>query len=767
MADCPKQYKNHGEEAFGEGKYVTAEMLKQFCKNDSFLKGETEDLWLEINPTSRKRLNPLPVDENVSYGVTIPNDTDKISRLSNSTSETIFIDFSDDTLIDNNASTAAIESLILTGETKKRATLPRKVTETLHKTTRNYSPWAIPDGSGGFEDFSDLTCNEHWYVSFDKNRNYETRPNWLNNHFNGEIPGVCRAQTFKAKNSGKLEAITLNLKGGFNTGVPLTVGIFDTVEQDGVLYPKSTHDFSHGQIWLARQDVEFDVVDPGIYTVKFENPCTVEQGKTYAFALFSNLTHPSTPYLLGGWSQSCQAHIYEDGDAFLSENSGATWTRYGKTEEEVPYHYGQQAPQDFAFICHIRQYDGTKYPTNTPHYVYLKPIRCNPCTQISLINPVISGTSADCTIEFQVSTDGVQWEAFDNTGIISFTDNPTMIFCRVMMKTTNELSAPIVESFNLQLTTEAATEGYARLAYYYPPTDGMLGANVWGSIYTPYVLEADQSITDCEIELISNRTVNEHFEILAPLSIQNYAYLPELEDYADAIAALSTEEEAEQYLSDTPEVVAIFAARKMYIIGFITSIALEGKPAYPMVDANLTTKVDDEDVVIQFGEWYDYDIDYDANTLTFQDSVTLTAGTLNVQYNPVIVKGLKQEDLPFRMDYIKEKFTFSANDLINGEFKLKACPNDPITKVVCKEKELEEDIDFSIDYVKGILKINNLNDQGTSLYQIGDVIEITYTPAITDTGISIGYNLTRKNVSYNVNLGIDNKGKGSYIEYKS
>ena len=56
----------------------------------------------------------------------------------------------------------------------------------------------------------------------------------------------------------------------------------------------------------------------------------------------------------------------------------------------------------------------------------------------------------------------------------------------------------------------------------------------------------------------------------------------------------------------------------MYIIGFITSIALEGKPAYPMVDANLTTKVDDEDVVIQFGEWYDYDIDYDENTLTFK-----------------------------------------------------------------------------------------------------------------------------------------------------
>lgn len=548
MADCPKQYKNHGEEAFAEGKYVTADMLKQFCKNDAFLKGETDELWLEINPTSRKRLNPLPVDASLSYGVTIPDDTDKLSRLSNSTSKTIFIDFSDDSLIDMNASTAEIESLILTGETKKRATIPRKVTETLYKTTRNYSPWAIPDGEGGFEDFSDLTCNEHWYVSFDKNRNYETRPNWLNNHFNGEIPGVCRAQTFKAKNSGKLEAITLNLKGGFNTGVPLTVGIFDTVEQDGVLYPKSTHDFSHGQIWLARQDVEFANVDPGVYTVKFENPCRVEQGKTYAFALFSNLTHPSTPYLLGGWSQSCGAKIYEDGDAFLSENSGATWTRYGKTEEDVPYHYGQQAPQDFAFICDIREYDGTKFPTDTEFYVYLAPIRCNPCTQIALVNPVTSGTNIDDIVEFQVSIDGVNWTTFDNTGIISFETKPTMIFCRVMMKTTDELSAPTVESFNLQLTTDAATKGYARLAYYYPPTDSILGANVWGSIYAPYVLEADSSITDCDIELISNRIMSEHFEILAPLSITNYTYLPGLEDYAEEIAALTSDEEATQYL---------------------------------------------------------------------------------------------------------------------------------------------------------------------------------------------------------------------------
>lgn len=205
----------------------------------------------------------------------------------------------------------------------------------------------------------------------------------------------------------------------------------------------------------------------------------------------------------------------------------------------------------------------------------------------------------------------------------------------------------------------------------------------------------------------------------------------------------------------------------MYVIGLVGAIGLEGTPAYPMIDANLITIVDSEDKIVQFGEFYDYDVDYEAKTLTFKESVTLTAGTLNVQYNPVIVKGLKQEDLPFRMDYVQEKFTFGANDLINGEFKLKACPNDPITQVICKDKELQEDIDYHIDYINGILILDNIKDQGSSLYAVGDVLEITYTPAITDTGISVGYNLRRTNTSYNVNVGMDSKNKGTYIEYKS
>lgn len=44
-----------------------------------------------------------------------------------------------------------------------------------------------------------MTANEHWYIGFDKNRHYETRPNWLENQLNNEIPSIGRAQTFKAK----------------------------------------------------------------------------------------------------------------------------------------------------------------------------------------------------------------------------------------------------------------------------------------------------------------------------------------------------------------------------------------------------------------------------------------------------------------------------------------------------------------------------------------------------------------------------------------
>lgn len=767
MTNCPKEYKNHGEEAFGEGRYVTAEMLKQFCKNDSYLKNETENLWLEVNPTSRKRLDPLPVDPNLSYGVTIPNEQDKVSRLSNSTEQTIHLDYNDLSLVDSNASTAVIES-ILSSDDKviKRVTIPREKGK-VKKDTRDYSPWAVPDEKGGFMDYSDLLCNEYWYVSYRKDIPYELRTTWLKNPLHGSIPGVSRAQTFKAKETGVLEAVTLNIRGPFNVGTPLIICIHDTVEQDGILYPKSNHDWSTGNPFLARQDVFFDHTDPEIYTIRFEHPCTVEQDKSYAIAVYSPTTHPSEAYSIGGWSQSCLAEPYKDGYAFVSENSGATWSRYGKIDETVPYHYGNQAPHDFAFICHIREHAGTDYIKDVDHYLYLKPIRCNPCKQITISELSTSGTKEAHHFGYEVSSNGSAWNKFNDKKTFTFSDNPTMIFVRIKLKTTDSNSAPYVETFGLTLRTDVALQGYARLPYYCPPRNNILGANVWGGLYAPYVSGANESITKCKVEVISNRTVNEHHKLIKPVDIKDYTHFPELKNYAEKIKEVK-EEEVTEYLEDNPVIVNIFKEYHMYIIGFIKTIPLDNKAAYPMTSVTLNTRNEGNDIIKQYSEFYDYKVNYDENNLSFMVDNNLSPGELNIQYNPVIISGLKQEDFPFRLDYIQEEFTIGQSTLFNAEFPLKCAPNDPIYEVILNNNyELKEDIDFTIDYTNKKLILKDINDIGKVNYNIGDTIKITYTPHITDEGLSIGFSMTRTDSKYNIEAGLDSKGRCTYLEYKS
>lgn len=139
-----------------------------------------------------------------------------------------------------------------------------------------------------------MLCNEFWYVGYNRNRHYETRPNWLKNQLNGEIPGVTRAQTFKARSNGVLEEIVLNLRGGTNTGTPLVVEIRKTEKVNGVLQPVNSD-----QPHLAYQEVYFTTTDPGVTAIHFDHPCQVKKGETYAIVLLSPLSHPSNCYWVG------------------------------------------------------------------------------------------------------------------------------------------------------------------------------------------------------------------------------------------------------------------------------------------------------------------------------------------------------------------------------------------------------------------------------------------------------------------------------------
>ena len=67
--NCPPHYRNVGCSSFGEQKYVTADLLRQYCMNDEYLYQQILELWKWTGPVTRKRFNPIPLDESKSFGV--------------------------------------------------------------------------------------------------------------------------------------------------------------------------------------------------------------------------------------------------------------------------------------------------------------------------------------------------------------------------------------------------------------------------------------------------------------------------------------------------------------------------------------------------------------------------------------------------------------------------------------------------------------------------------------------------------------------------
>lgn len=196
MKECPPVYKNLGLMSFDEQREVTVQMLRQICKNDEWLKQNLEKIEYLTPAAIRKRFTPIPVDKSNSYGYKITSDNNVI--FDTATDKEVQVNFEDDSLIDLSKTTCLIEAIEQEGKIIHQAKVPQLVNSTIDKSTRNYSPWAVKDSSGNIIG-GDMTANEHWYIGFDRNRHYETRPNWLENQLNNEIPSIGRAQTFKAK----------------------------------------------------------------------------------------------------------------------------------------------------------------------------------------------------------------------------------------------------------------------------------------------------------------------------------------------------------------------------------------------------------------------------------------------------------------------------------------------------------------------------------------------------------------------------------------
>ena len=759
MANCPAKYKNLGLTSFDEQREITVQMLRQICMNDEWLKQELEKVKYETPAVNRKRFSPIPVDTSQSYGYKISSNNDVV--FDSSTSKEIEIDFSDLSYIDDAKKTCVIESILVDGEIINQAKIPRKTTSSIDKSTRNYSPWAVKDDQGNIIG-GDMIANEHWYVGFDKNRQYEMRPNWLEDQTNTEIPAIGRAQTFKAKATGLLESVVLNIKASagqdrYNTASPLVVQIRKTVEKDGVKYPEE-----FGYNCLAEEKIRFSNSSPDIVSIAFSNPCTVTEDETYAIVVLSPLSHPTHCYWIGGWNKHCHADVYEDGDAFFTFNNGATWIRYGQ-DDDVEYHEGRYAPQDFAFQCHIRTFE-TGYEKDKDHWLYLKPIFSNPVQRVTL-SAIDTGEASDgdLQLEYWGSNDGRNWRKFTNNRL-DFDTYTCMTFIKVRMKSTIN-DTPIIEYLRITLDTDIPEEMYVRTHYYYPKTSPMLGANSWGRLNAPF--KVDPSVS-CEAEIIRDREVTEHFIIIEPKDLENYTWI---EGIDAAKVTGKTNDQNHKYLTDNPSAVSALKEHQIYVTGYVKNETwVDGffddfdfisSPAYPILDCSLQPITGKTKI---FGEWYDFTFDYDEDKLSFFSDLktSLVPGTLSVKYNPLFISHLSNEEMPLVLDYFKETIQITEEMISNRRIPLRASALDPLRDVFLNDEEIVEDVDFTVDYntAELVFEVVNTDDESTIL-SLNDILEVVYTPSLDDAGISIGYFATRENVRKQCYI------KPNYIEFKT
>ena len=762
MTDVPPNYKNLQLESFGEQMYVTEEILKQNAANDEWLKQYCKRLEYLTPPAVRKYFqvgDGINLEE--SYGCMVSDET---VQFNTANEKTIYVDFNNMDLIDIRKTTAEITSESTTNGVIKQCVIKKENTSTIDLTTRDYSPWTIRDNQGNIVS-DDMTCNEFWYIGFDRNRHYETRPNWLKDEDNGEIPSISRAQTFKPKVNGYLKKVMLNINGTdiTNTASPLIVEIRECELIDNVWTPKGTYEAS-----LAREEIRFTNNQPGVLSVVFNHPTIVSTNKTYAIVLRSPLSHSTHTYWIGGWNRHCHADVYEDGNAFYSFNNGYTWERYGKDDEEVDYHQGKYAPQDFAFQVGIEQVSST-YIQDEDFYLYLTPILSSPATKVE-INADDTIADADTEIEYQVSPDGVNWTTFPGSKVVSY-DTPsvtTFIRARLSSSTNN---TPIITNIKVTLSLTEPETMYVKTHTYYPKQSGILSASVWGRIFAPF--EVDPSV-DCTCEIIRNTEVTEQFTIIEADDLRRYTWIPGMNK-----TAIDASRNLHQYIVDNPSVLVLLEEYNVYVLDFFTEIHFKNSPSYPLRDANLQPRAA-ATLNKYYGEWYDYLFDYDNDTLSFRETAleSLVPGTFTVKYNPVFIQGLTNEEVGEKLsvdgdntdstvdglilDYFQEKFIVNDEHVETRRIPLRAAPLDPIRHVYHNDVELKQDRDYSIDFTTNelVFPVINTNEED-SILNINDKLEVVYTPNLDDDGLTIAWYASRTNTLKQARI------KPFYIEYKA
>ena len=789
---CEPKYKKLSRiHSFSEQRYATVQLMEQACKNDEWLKQAVERLDYLTHPAIRKRFNPVAVDPARSYGYVTSSDGTIL--FNNEKSKEINIDLSNpEKWIDVHNSSIKIESSSSDGNIY-RIVLPREeVAE--YTSFGNYS-----EGD---------SIGSYYYIGYNIAKNYEVRPDWLDDWRERDIPAVCRGQTFKATQDGYIESVVLPLGktigvGTSNWGSPLYVQIWPceddlteveiqkwnyntntaegTGETEDIPKPKiiSADSGNRNTIYypLAQGIIHPSFTGVGDYTVQFDQACEVEKDKYYMLVLFSPLSNPrgSCPYW-GGWDLSDTSHSYDDGDAWRSKDNGRKWSRYGNNSKYAKtISDGKYMPQDFGFRFNIVDYDEVYESGN--HYLYLKPIFSNPVTHIKLTasDNALTSDYLDITYQYSVNN-GRTWNNLPNNSKVATGSNSCYILIRAVLSQTssNNGETPSIGSIHIELTTSPAKEMYVRTHDFNPQTGNMLDANVWGSINAPF--ECMTKNVKCYAELINQRVHSEEFTVIDIEEIKNYTHL---DGVPAAISNLSGDR-LKAFVIDSMDLLNVLRSYDIYVkpiiynnerynLSFTDGIKLNAKPSYPILGADVVASM--EGLNQSYMEWVDFTVDYDTDIITFLDDTVIDnipSGVLKFSYNEVFLTDITNEEMPLVLDYFEEEFSITDDLLESRTLNLRCECVDPIRHVILNkdsdfETELTEDKDFIVDYNNHSIyfPITNMETE-TSVLSLSDKVTVVYTPNLWDKGLSIGYYAKR------TNTGGSNicKIKPNYIEYK-
>ena len=822
---CKPKYKNLNLiQSFSEQRYATVQLMEQACQNDEWLRQEVEKLSYLSPPAVRKRFSPVLVDENQSYGYqfsegthdengNLQNDTESEVIFSEKTDPEIIIDFSDMSLIDENKSDCAFESYEDTeGISHYRAVVPMVESSNVNLDCANFK-----EGD---------QINSFWYVGYDKAKSYSIRPDWIKDWKDMEIPAVGRAQTIKIPNDiteGYLESVDLQLQNNGTTwsnwGSPLYVEIFKISEKkvQKTVWDKKTKKnkpyspkqyetiaFPDSNPYTALACAEYQPkrTTPHFQNFLFDKAVKVHGGEQYAIVMSSPLSHYTHCPRIGGWGRNCAKSKDLNGDAFLTENNGRKWTRYGRNDSNVKYKEGRYTPSDFAYQCHIREYSQGR-DTEADYYLYLKPILINPVKAVQISGEYdgeTNKTSNDISLTFEGSINGREWFTLRSGEWKYFTENyPITIFIRAKMSVTSSgktTLTPTIENMHINFKTDSPKEMYVRTHFFSPKLTPMLGASLWGRIKAPFSLSPDDGNVTCNVEIIQDKLITEHFTIISVEDLINYEYL---EIFDSSKVKDQTDDKIVEYLEDNPSVINNLKKENIYIkpitldeedhlLSFAPSdessalggLPLSQGPAYPIQECMVQPDCSTANVV-SYGEWYDFLVDYDDNIFTLDKSVLddMPTGSLLIRYNPVFIDNLSLEEVSTRidtetglmeegliLDYFKETIAIDSENVETRRVKLRVSPVDPIRQVILNkdtddETELYEDVDFTVDYTSKelILPISSIEGEYCRLKE-NDSLEIIYTPNLEDTSIAIGYYAHRLNSNYQCRI------KPNYFEYK-